>query len=65
VVGEQADGVTDRFGGRREGRAHWSGGFHNYVNRAARSDAGGAEEQPRALARRSRELPASVRSLGQ
>jgi hypothetical protein len=64
VVGEQADRVVDQFGGRREGRAHRSGGFHDGANRAVGSDGGGAEEQPRAPARRSRELPTLVRSLG-
>jgi hypothetical protein len=54
VIGEQAGGVTDRFGGRREGRAHRSERFHG----------GGAEEQPRASPRGSRELPASVQSSG-
>jgi hypothetical protein len=57
--------VTDRFGVRREGRAHRSGGFHSGANWVVGSDGGGAEEQPRAPARRSRELPASVWSSGQ
>jgi hypothetical protein len=63
VAGEQADKVADRICGRREGRAHRNRGFHG-VNRAAGSDGGGAEEQLRASARGSRELPASVRSSG-
>jgi hypothetical protein len=64
VAGEQAGRVADRFGSRREGRAHWSEGFDGSANRTAGSDGGGAEEQPRAPVRRSRELPASVRSSG-
>jgi hypothetical protein len=64
VAGEQAGWVADRFGGRREGRAHQKGGFHGGANRAEGSDDGGVEEQPRASARRSRELPVSVRSSG-
>jgi hypothetical protein len=44
VAREQAGGVTDRFGSRREGRAHQSGGFHGSANQAAGSDSGGAEE---------------------
>jgi hypothetical protein len=63
VAGEQADKAADRICGRREGRAHRSRGFHG-VNRAAGSNGGGAEEQLRASARGSRELPASVRSSG-
>jgi hypothetical protein len=39
-------------------------GFHDGANRVVGSDNGGAEEQPRAPARGSREHPASVRSLG-
>jgi hypothetical protein len=52
VAGEQAGGVTDRFGRQREG-GHWSGGFHGGSNRVEWSDGGGAEEQPRASAQRS------------
>jgi hypothetical protein len=44
VAGEQASRVANRFGGRREGRAHRSGGFHGDTNRAAGSDGGGVEE---------------------
>jgi hypothetical protein len=50
VAGEQVDRVADRFGGRREGRAHRSKGFHSGANRAAGSDGAGAEEQLRAPA---------------
>jgi hypothetical protein len=114
VVREQAGGVTDRFGGRREGRSSpigfstvegISGGEETVTNqsrghrrgssgwggctqwcgawggvetvggwlewairggsiRPERNDGGGVEEQPRAPARRSGELPASVRSSG-
>jgi hypothetical protein len=64
VVGEQAYGVTDRFGSWREGRAHRSRGFHGGTNRVVGSDGGGVEEQMRAPTRRSRELPTSVRSSG-
>jgi hypothetical protein len=64
VAGEQAGRVADWFGGHREGRADRSGGFHGGANRVAGSDGGVAEEQPRAPTRRSRELPASVRSSG-
>jgi hypothetical protein len=53
VVEEQAGRVADRIGGR----------IHGGANRAVGSDGGGADEQPRAPARRSRELSASVRSL--
>jgi hypothetical protein len=105
VAREQADGVTDRFGGRREGRsspegfsvaegfgggeetaARWRSGWRGctrwhgawggvemvggWLERAAyggsvqpkRNGGGGAEEQLRALAGSSGELPASVRS---
>jgi hypothetical protein len=44
VVGEQASGVIDRFVGRREGRAHRSGGFHGGANRAVGSNGGGVVE---------------------
>jgi hypothetical protein len=64
VAGEQAGRVADRIGGRRDGRAHRSRGFHGGINRAVGSDGGGAEEQPRVPARESRELPASVQSSG-
>jgi hypothetical protein len=40
------------------------GGVHSGANRAVGSDGGGAEEQPRASARGSRELTASVQSSG-
>jgi hypothetical protein len=114
VAGEQAGGVMDQFGGRREGRSspegfsttegisggeemsasrsrgHWQGlsgrggctrwrgawggveTVEGWLERAVhggsvwpeRNGGGGAEEQPRVLARRSGELPASVWSLG-
>jgi hypothetical protein len=64
VPREKADRVVDRFGGWREGRAYQSGGFHGGANWVMWSDGGGAEEQPRALARSSRELPASVWTSG-
>jgi hypothetical protein len=44
VAGEQASRVADRIGGRREGRAHQSRGFHGGANRPVGSDGGGAEE---------------------
>jgi hypothetical protein len=53
VAAEQAGRVADRFGGRREGRAHRSGGFNGGANQAVGSDGGGAEEQLRAPTRRS------------
>jgi hypothetical protein len=56
--------VRDRFGGFGEEGAHRCRGFHGDTNRVAGSDGGGAEEQPRAPARGSRELPVSVRSSG-
>jgi hypothetical protein len=52
IAGEQADRVADRFGSRREGRAHRSGGFHGGENRAAGSDSGGGEDELRVPARR-------------
>jgi hypothetical protein len=64
VAGEQAGRVADRIGDRREGRAHRSRVFYSGANRVAGSDSGGAEEQPRALARGWRELPALVQSSG-
>jgi hypothetical protein len=42
--------------------AHRSRGFHSGANRVAGSDGGGVEEQARAPASGSRELPVSVRS---
>jgi hypothetical protein len=51
------------FGGSGR-KAHRIMGFHDGANRVVGSDNGGAEEQPRAPARGSREHPASVRSLG-
>jgi hypothetical protein len=41
VAGEQEGRVADRFGGRRVGRAHRSGGFHGGANRASGSNGGG------------------------
>jgi hypothetical protein len=64
VVREQASRVVDRIGGRREGMAHWSRGFHSGANQVAGSDSGGADEQLRAPARGLRELSASVRRAG-
>jgi hypothetical protein len=114
VAGEQADGVMDQFGGRREGRSslggfsvmegigggeemaasrsrghrrgpsdqggctQWHGAWGGVEMvrgwlewavcsgsvRSERNGGGGAEEQLRAPARRSGELPASVQSSG-
>jgi hypothetical protein len=55
---------TDLGGFRGEG-AHRSRGFHSGANRPVGCDGGGAEEQPRAPARWSRELTVSVRRFGE